>query len=1283
MPYTFAPSGLIDAGPGSPAWVAAPPGGSGAGAGVTHRLIYVDPAAGNDGNSGLAENAPVATMAAAYALWREGTADWILIKRGTTVSVPSTLGLRRGTSEAYPCGIGTYGTGARPVLQFDDRTAFSWVATDQANLIVRGVRVRIINTTANPEASSLEKRVGFSIIGGGQSIALDDVIIEGGNLSIDITRTTSVSPSLYYQAFRDCVLNMVVAVNPHGHNRVCVLGGGTWNLRIRRCVFGMERTHWAKGNSLSHAVYLGGNSGGEIGHKGTISEESVFFGGGLTGLIAGGGGIVRDCLMVENACGIECGRGDPGVLEPTIIERCAILETRPNIKAFGDPGVEPSAAGHTGRGIYGLGTPSLTIRDTLIMRATDNPRAVAVLADYQTDVTLERCVIKGWEAERDLTGEHDNQGLIITKAVVQRLTVTACRFSAAWTPLYMVDSATAITARFNTYTHGNASLAFLQRTGDNQPLSPLNTTQWRARSGETPVIQAGPSMAEYAGEDHRDLLGEMARELGLLPSAAALIRALIKERLTAAPGYGFVHGGTISARVRALELQPAPLPLGAQPGELELGCIYGYETTGGAGSASRAGLGSKAFNTPGLWASEEYGSTGSPTFRAIPRLAQRGIRIVMHFWMFGQQPDTDIHYEAGVFPVGHPQAGEPVNVTPLSEGRHTAILSSRDYLVRFADEWLDVTPVPPLHYGYQGPAAADLFAGIGNDDPYVAEMTRLSRLLDEDFVAVTLGWVPMYDVGTQVDASVETPHKALVRRRTRRGRPVAHEVFPSKIAALDYWTVGAARAVEVSAIARFADNAGSLAEFALANMGTSHHKGTLLPRGVRASVLFTQNDTTLAQRRLLAYWWGSLGYSVHAPAFGLTEAEDDQFRADWAAMVRKLSPTPIASTDIVDATPAAGRPTTNRLAGVTRRLTPRTSPVSRAGAVNSTVATANITAAASEASTAGQSPAVLETPTLADRVSGEGVDTIRPGWISRYSAGKTQNAAVQLCREGDDRVVASDEQHWTAAQTTAPLADSPDPDADHADEVRWMRLSRASDWSRIDYPGTIDRVTTRAHWPLGATETQILRLIEHKIKRARMSVFGQRPVDVLLPIFEPDGRAMKGERRRMLMRAIRAAGATPVLWSPWDPSLGADTLLSYDDEPGNYTGSDLTLTVILAGRTFEVTGITIAGNTGAQVASIVSARLVAAGVTPAVTVTYEPVGQDYLGLRFRPAVPAGCIPAGVVVELPFGTFRTVGTSTVTIAARQGQSPDALSWRRFVRAATRFGDQAARKLMGVR
>lgn len=1282
MPYSIAQDGSIDVGPGSAAWAAASP----AAAGVNHRLIYVDPVGGNDGNSGLATNAAVATMAAAYALWREGSADWILIKRGTTVSVPGALGYRRGHSAAYPCGIGAYGTGAAPVLQFNDTSGFTWVVGNGEEELrfcgLRGIDIRIINTTANPESGGGEKRVGVGMIGRGQHLFLDDVLIEGGNLPIDMTRTISVSPSLYYTAFVDCVLNRVRAVNPCGANRVCFLGGGTWRLLMRRCVFGMERTHWAKGHSLSHAVYLGGNSGGEIGHKGTIARESVFFGGGLTGLIMGGGGTVIDCTVIETACGIECGRGDPGVLDPTIIERTAILETRPNIKAFGDPGVEPSAAGHTGRGIYGLGTPALTVRDSLIMRATDNPRAVGVLADYQTEVTLERVVIRGWESELDLTGQHDNQGLVVTKAVVQRLTVTACRFSCAWAPIYMVDSGTAITARLNTYRHGNASLAILQRTGDNGTLGALNTTQWRSRSGETATIQAGPSMAEYGGEDHRDLLGEFARELGLLPSAAALIRALIRGRLASVPGYGEVHGGVISARVRTLETLPAPLPLGAPAAELDFGVIVGYEVDGGAANAARAGIGPTPFNDPYGFAMHEYGSAGSPTFRAHPRLVAKGVRTVLHLWTFGQQPNGNVYYNAGPLPAGHPQAGQPVNITPLSEGRHAEIVGNRDYLARFADAWLDVTPVVPLQYNYQGPAAADRFAGISTDDPYVAEMSRLSRLLEEDFVCVTLGWIPMYDVGTQIDASVETPHKALVRRRTRRGRPVAHEVYPSKLPDLDYWTTGGARAVEVSAIARWQDNPGSLAEYSLANMSTQHHKGTMLARGVRASVLLTNNDTTAAQRVLLTQWWGSLGYSVRATPYQITESEFDQILAAFAALKANLSPAPVASSDIVDASPAAGRPATNRLAGITRRLTPRVSPVSRAGGVNSTTATANINAAASDASAAGQVPAVLETPAIADRVSGDAVDTIRPGWISRYAAAKTQNAAVQLCRALDDMVVTTDDGHWTAAQVTPALGDAPDPDADHADEVAWMRLSRTSDWARVDYPGTMDRMTVRAHWPLGATETQIIELIQHKVRRGRMAVFGSRPVDVLLPIYEPDGRAMSGVRRRTLMRAIRSAGATPILWSPWDLSIGADTLLALDDEASNYTGADLTLELRLAGRAFTATGITLAGNTGAQVASIVSARLVAAGVSPAVTVTYEPVGQDYLGLRFRPAVPAGSVPAGVVMEITGGTFLGLGSETITIGPRQGQSADAQSWRRYVRGATRFGDQAARKLMLV-
>src|SRR3954451_19735657 len=48
------------------------------------RTIYVSSSQGNDANTGTASTAPVKTLSKAQSLVRDGSADWVLLKRGDT-----------------------------------------------------------------------------------------------------------------------------------------------------------------------------------------------------------------------------------------------------------------------------------------------------------------------------------------------------------------------------------------------------------------------------------------------------------------------------------------------------------------------------------------------------------------------------------------------------------------------------------------------------------------------------------------------------------------------------------------------------------------------------------------------------------------------------------------------------------------------------------------------------------------------------------------------------------------------------------------------------------------------------------------------------------------------------------------------------------------------------------------------------------------------------------------------------------------------------------------------
>src|SRR4051794_6721672 len=80
------------------------------------RIVYVSSSTGNDANDGLTPGTPVQNIALAKTLIRDGSADWLLLKRGDTFTGGFGTWTRSGRSAQEPILIGAYGDGDRPLL---------------------------------------------------------------------------------------------------------------------------------------------------------------------------------------------------------------------------------------------------------------------------------------------------------------------------------------------------------------------------------------------------------------------------------------------------------------------------------------------------------------------------------------------------------------------------------------------------------------------------------------------------------------------------------------------------------------------------------------------------------------------------------------------------------------------------------------------------------------------------------------------------------------------------------------------------------------------------------------------------------------------------------------------------------------------------------------------------------------------------------------------------------------------------------------------------------------
>src|SRR4051794_1369227 len=106
------------------------------------RTIYVSSSSGNDANIGTSPTAAVKSLAKAASLLRDGSPDWMLLKRGDTWSGSSfPTWNKSGRSSAEPMYIGTFGAGSRPLIDTGAVGGFA-ATTGRAvnNLVMSGVQ---------------------------------------------------------------------------------------------------------------------------------------------------------------------------------------------------------------------------------------------------------------------------------------------------------------------------------------------------------------------------------------------------------------------------------------------------------------------------------------------------------------------------------------------------------------------------------------------------------------------------------------------------------------------------------------------------------------------------------------------------------------------------------------------------------------------------------------------------------------------------------------------------------------------------------------------------------------------------------------------------------------------------------------------------------------------------------------------------------------------------------------------------------------------------------------
>lgn len=141
------------------------------------RVIYVSNSTGNDANNGLSEQTPKKTLGAGYALLRDGYPDWLLLKCGDTWDDRFASWSKSGRSGTEVMRLGSYGTGARPLLRTG--ASHGLEATSPASPARGNLAITDVHFKAHTYNGSNGGPFGISLYGPFKNVLIENCKVEG------------------------------------------------------------------------------------------------------------------------------------------------------------------------------------------------------------------------------------------------------------------------------------------------------------------------------------------------------------------------------------------------------------------------------------------------------------------------------------------------------------------------------------------------------------------------------------------------------------------------------------------------------------------------------------------------------------------------------------------------------------------------------------------------------------------------------------------------------------------------------------------------------------------------------------------------------------------------------------------------------------------------------------------------------------------------------------------------------------------------------------------------
>ncbi|MDB5333866.1 MAG: hypothetical protein JWP03_5017 [Phycisphaerales bacterium] len=266
-------------------------------------VIYVSSSGGNDNNTGLSAASPVRTIAKGESLMRDHTGDQLLLKAGDVWHENFIFWRLSGKSAQEPIVIGSYGTGARPILMTGTGSGFATGASsspevDYVDLI--GLRFwadgRDPAATAKPVASGA---TGIAFLAKGTGILVENCLVQ--DYAVNMNFQDMLGPIQNVSVRRNVVID---SYSTTGHSQG-MYATGVSNLLIEGNLFDHngynEKVAGAEATWYNHDIYLSSHNTGVVVRDNTISRAAGY------GLQDRPGGIVQNNLFINDPVGMTFG----------------------------------------------------------------------------------------------------------------------------------------------------------------------------------------------------------------------------------------------------------------------------------------------------------------------------------------------------------------------------------------------------------------------------------------------------------------------------------------------------------------------------------------------------------------------------------------------------------------------------------------------------------------------------------------------------------------------------------------------------------------------------------------------------------------------------------------------------------------------------------------------------------------------------------------------------------------------------------------------------------------